>query len=162
MLPSVWRTIKRYLLEETKEKRLDIYYDNDVIVPTIKRLVFVTPVKRIQLTTAERQMEEHQKLDRMITYTRKHITLLQCVFGISFRIGTRVQHQKPKSDDERQTRKPASTTSKNPLALIPDATAMGATSVQPTPVPCHTYISAGVFTNNNKHIYQGLYGSCHA
>jgi hypothetical protein len=53
MLPSVWIMIKRYLLEEINEKRLGIYYDNDVIVHTVKRGVFITPDKRIQLTTVE-------------------------------------------------------------------------------------------------------------
>jgi hypothetical protein len=47
MLPSVWLMIKRYLLEETKEKRLEIYYDNAVILPNVKRGVCVTPDKRI-------------------------------------------------------------------------------------------------------------------
>jgi hypothetical protein len=69
ILPYVWLVIKRYLLEETKQKRLDIYYHNDVIVPAVKRGVFVTPDKRIQLATVEHQMENHHKFDRMVAYT---------------------------------------------------------------------------------------------
>jgi hypothetical protein len=57
MLPSVWLMIKRELLGKTKEKRLEIYYDNDGIFPTIKRGVRVTPDKQIQLATVEHQME---------------------------------------------------------------------------------------------------------
>jgi hypothetical protein len=45
ILTSVWLMINRYLLDGTKEKRLEIYYGNDVIVPTVKRGVFITPVK---------------------------------------------------------------------------------------------------------------------
>jgi hypothetical protein len=54
MVPSVWLSIKSFLLEETKKNKLEMYHDNDVVVPTVKRGVFVTPDKRIQLATVER------------------------------------------------------------------------------------------------------------
>jgi hypothetical protein len=59
-----------------------MYHDNDVMVPTVKRGVFVTPDKRIQLATVERHAESHHKVERMIAYTREHIIVLQSVFGI--------------------------------------------------------------------------------
>jgi hypothetical protein len=37
MLPSVWRSIKSFLLEETKKNKLEMYHDNDAVVPTVKR-----------------------------------------------------------------------------------------------------------------------------
>jgi hypothetical protein len=37
MLPSVWRSIKFFLLEETKNNKLEMYHDNDGVVPTVKR-----------------------------------------------------------------------------------------------------------------------------
>jgi hypothetical protein len=43
MLPSVWLSIKSFLLEETKKNKLEMYHANDVVVPTFKRGVFVTP-----------------------------------------------------------------------------------------------------------------------
>jgi hypothetical protein len=59
-----------------------MYHDNDVVVPTVKRGFFVTPDKRIQLATVERQTEPHHKVERMIAYTREHIVVLQSVFDI--------------------------------------------------------------------------------
>jgi hypothetical protein len=59
-----------------------MYHDNDVVVPTVKRGVFMTPDKIIQLATVERQTEPHHKVERMISYTREHIIVLQSVFGI--------------------------------------------------------------------------------
>jgi hypothetical protein len=37
MLPSVWRSIKSFLFEETKNNKLEMHHDNDVLVPTVKR-----------------------------------------------------------------------------------------------------------------------------
>jgi hypothetical protein len=82
MLPSVWLSIKSFLLEETKKNKLEMYHDNDVVVPTVKRGFFVTPDKRIQLATVEPQTEPHHKVERMIAYTREHIVVLQSVFDI--------------------------------------------------------------------------------
>jgi hypothetical protein len=116
MMPSVWLTMKRYLLEEMNGKRLEIYYDNYVTVPTVKRGFFVTPDKKmIQLATVERQMEDHHKFDRMIAYTREHISILQYVFDITFVIGARVRHRKPMSTDDREMRQIANIISKSSL-----------------------------------------------
>jgi hypothetical protein len=43
---------------------------------------FVTPDKGIQLTTVERQIKSHNKVEHMISYTLEHIMVLQSVFGI--------------------------------------------------------------------------------
>jgi hypothetical protein len=40
-----------------------MYHDNNVVVPTVKRGVFVTPEKQIQLITAERQTKAHHKFE---------------------------------------------------------------------------------------------------
>jgi hypothetical protein len=82
MLPYIWLSIKSFLLEETKKNKLEMYHDNDVVVPTVKRRVFVTLDKRIQLATVERQTEPRHKVERMIAYTREHIIVLQSVFSI--------------------------------------------------------------------------------
>jgi hypothetical protein len=82
MLPSFWRSIKSFLLEETKKNKLQMYHDNDVVAPTVKRGVLVTPDKRIQLVTVERHTEPHHKVERIIAYTREHIIVLQYCFGI--------------------------------------------------------------------------------
>jgi hypothetical protein len=37
MLPSVWMSIKYFLLEEAKKNKLEMYHENDVVVPTVKR-----------------------------------------------------------------------------------------------------------------------------
>jgi hypothetical protein len=37
MLPSVWISIKSFLIEETKKNKLEMYHGNDVVVPTVKR-----------------------------------------------------------------------------------------------------------------------------
>jgi hypothetical protein len=81
ILPSIWLSIKSFLLEETKKNKLEIYHDNDVVVPNVKRGVFVTPDTRIQLATVDRQTEPRHKVERMIAYTREHIIVLQSVFG---------------------------------------------------------------------------------
>jgi hypothetical protein len=96
MLPSVWRSIKSFLLEETKKNKLEMYHDNYVVVPTVKRGFFVTLDKRIQLATVERQTEPHHKFEHMIAYARYHIKVLQSVFGIFFGIGARVRYPKSK------------------------------------------------------------------
>jgi hypothetical protein len=70
----------------------------------------MTPDKRIQLATVERQTEPHHKVERMIAYTREHIIVLQSVFGIFFGIGTRVRYPKSESDQERVARKKEKTT----------------------------------------------------
>jgi hypothetical protein len=69
MLSSIWRSIKSFLLEETKKNKIDMYHDNDVVVPTVKRGIFVTPDNIIQLATAERHTEPHHKAEHMIAYT---------------------------------------------------------------------------------------------
>jgi hypothetical protein len=73
MLPSVWLSIKSFLIKETNKNKLVMYHDNDVPVPTVKRGFFMTPEKRIQLATVECQTELHHKVERMMTYTREHI-----------------------------------------------------------------------------------------
>jgi hypothetical protein len=73
MLPSVWRSIKSFLLEEAKKNNLDMYHNNDVVLPMVKRGVSVTPYNRIQLTTVERQTEPHHKVEHVISYTRERI-----------------------------------------------------------------------------------------
>jgi hypothetical protein len=107
ILPSVWMSIKSFLLEETKKNKLEMYHNNDVVVPTVKRGVLVTPYKRIQLATVERQTKPHHKVVRMIAYTREHIIALQSVFGIFFGIDARVRYPKSKSEQERVARKKA-------------------------------------------------------
>jgi hypothetical protein len=82
MLRSVWLSIKSFLLEETKKNNLEMYHDNDVVVPTVKRGFFVTPDKRIQLAAVEPQTEPHHKVERMIACTQEHIVVLQSIFGI--------------------------------------------------------------------------------
>jgi alkyl hydroperoxide reductase subunit AhpC len=62
-----------FFLEETKKNKLDMYHDNDGVAPAVKREFVVTPDKRIQLATVERQTELHHKVERMIAYTREHI-----------------------------------------------------------------------------------------
>jgi hypothetical protein len=69
----------------------------------------VTPDKRIQLATVERQTEPHHKVERMIAYTREHIIVLQSVFEIFFGIGARVRYPNSKSEQERVARKKAKT-----------------------------------------------------
>jgi hypothetical protein len=91
MLPSAWIKIKYYLIEEKKNKKLVMYHATDVIVPTVNRGVFVTPDKRIQLATVEHQTEAHHNFERTIAYTRKQITVLQCVFRIFFGIGAHIR-----------------------------------------------------------------------
>jgi hypothetical protein len=59
-----------------------MYHDNNVLVPTVKRGILVTPKKRIQMATVERQTEPHHKVERMIANTREHNIVLQSVFGI--------------------------------------------------------------------------------
>jgi hypothetical protein len=80
MLPSVWMSIKSFWLEETKKNKLEMYHDHDVVVPTVKRGVFMTTDKRIQLATVERQTEPHHKVERAIAYTREHIIVLKSIF----------------------------------------------------------------------------------
>jgi hypothetical protein len=45
MLPSVWRSIKSFLLKETKKNKLEMYQENYVVVPTVKRGFFVSRIK---------------------------------------------------------------------------------------------------------------------
>jgi hypothetical protein len=82
MLPSVWLSIKSFLLEETKKNKFEMYHNNDVVAPTVKRGFFVNPDTIIQLATVELQTEPHHKVELMIAYTREHIIVLQSVFGI--------------------------------------------------------------------------------
>jgi hypothetical protein len=120
MLPSVWMSIKSFLLEKTKKNKLEIYHDNDVVVPTVKRGVFVTPDKRIQLATVERQTEAHHKVERMVAYTREHIIVFQSVFRIFFGIGARIRYPKSKSEQERLARKKAKTITTSLTAGVSD------------------------------------------
>jgi hypothetical protein len=82
MIPSVCLSIKSFLLEETKKNKLEMYHDNGDVVPTVKRGVFVTPDKRIQLATVERHTETRHKVERIIADTGEHIIVLQSVLGI--------------------------------------------------------------------------------
>jgi hypothetical protein len=84
MMPVVWLAIKAYLLQETNDKVVVLYHDNGICLPTVKHGVFVTPDKRIQLETIERETEEHHKFNRMIAYTREHLVILQQVLGSNF------------------------------------------------------------------------------
>jgi hypothetical protein len=59
-------------LYPTKYKKLVVYHDNGVRVPTFKTGVFVTPDKQIQLATVERQTKAYHKFERMIAHTREH------------------------------------------------------------------------------------------
>jgi hypothetical protein len=81
MLSSVWTTIKSILIEETKKNKLVMYHGNDVVVPTFKRGICMTPDKQIKLVTAERQTKAHHKFEFMIAYTREHIIVFQSLFG---------------------------------------------------------------------------------
>jgi hypothetical protein len=56
MMPAVWLAIKAHLLQETNDKIVILYHDNDVCVPTVNHGVFVTPDKRIQISTIERDI----------------------------------------------------------------------------------------------------------
>jgi hypothetical protein len=49
MLPSMWITIKSYLIEETKNKKRVMYHDKDVVVPTVKRGVSMMRDTQMQL-----------------------------------------------------------------------------------------------------------------
>jgi hypothetical protein len=55
MMPAVGLAIKAYLLQYTNDKVVVLYHNNDICVPTVKHGVFVTPNKRIQLATIERE-----------------------------------------------------------------------------------------------------------
>jgi hypothetical protein len=109
MMPAVWLAIKAYLLQETNDKVVGLYHDNDICVPTVKHDIFVTPDKRIQIAKIERETEEHHKFDRMIAYTRENLAILQQVLGSTFGIGARVRHPKAKSEQDKSARKRART-----------------------------------------------------
>jgi hypothetical protein len=97
MMAAVWLVIKAFLLQETNDKVIVMYHNNDICVPTVKHGIFVTPDKRIQLATIKRETEEHHKFDRMIAYTRERIIILQQLFGFTFGIGARVRHPRANS-----------------------------------------------------------------
>jgi hypothetical protein len=124
MLPAVWMMIKDHLFQETKDKKVPVYHDRNTKFQTIKRCVFVTPDKQIQLTTVERETDEHNTFDRIKVYTREHISIMQCVFLVFFGIGARVHHPKPKSEQDNSNRKRARN-------QVTDSTS-GLTSVQHT------------------------------
>jgi hypothetical protein len=105
MMPTVWLAIKAHLLQETNERVVILYHDNDNCVPTVKHGVFVTPGKRIQLSTIERETEEHHKFDRMSAYTRAHLAILQQVLGSTFGIEAHIRHPKAKSEQDKAARK---------------------------------------------------------
>jgi hypothetical protein len=109
MLPAVWLVINAYLLQEMNDKVVALYHDNDICVPAVKHGIFLTPDKRIQLTTIEREREEHHKFDQMIAFTREHIVMIQQVCGLTFGIGARVRHPKVKSEQDKAARKYAKT-----------------------------------------------------
>jgi hypothetical protein len=67
----------------------------------VKHGVFVTPDKRIQVATIERETEEHHKFDRIIAYTREQIVILQQVVDFTFGIGARVRHPKAKPEQDK-------------------------------------------------------------
>jgi hypothetical protein len=68
MLPSIWITIKYFLIEETNNNKLLKCYDNAFMVHTVKRGLFATPNKRIQCATVEHHTKVHHKVEHMITY----------------------------------------------------------------------------------------------
>jgi hypothetical protein len=86
---------------------MKIYHDNDLTVTTIKRVVFVTPDKRIELATIERQAETHHKFDHMIVYTREHIAIIKCMFGLCFGIGARIRNPESTTELEKISNKRA-------------------------------------------------------
>jgi hypothetical protein len=135
MLPSVWLSIKSFLLEETKKNKLEMYHDNDVVVTTANRGVFVTPDKRIQLATVERQTEPHHKVERMIAYTREHILVLQSVFGFFFGIGPLFRYPKSKSEQERVARKKAKTITTSLTAGLSDGEGLARPRTPLTTIP---------------------------
>jgi hypothetical protein len=120
MLPSVWRSIKFILLEETKKNNLDMYHNHDFAVPTVKRGFFVTPGNIILLATVDLQTEPRYKVERMIAYTREHIIVLQSYFCISLEICARVRYPKSKSEQERVVRKNAKTITTSLAAGLSD------------------------------------------
>jgi hypothetical protein len=87
MLPSVWLSIKSFLIQETKKNKVVMYHSNDVVVPADKR---------IQLVTVYCQTDQHHKVERMIAYTPEHLIVLQSVFGIFWGIGAPVWYPKSK------------------------------------------------------------------
>jgi hypothetical protein len=87
---------------------------------TIKRGVFVTPDKRIELATIECQAETHHKFDRTIAYKGEHIAIFKCVFGLFFGIGARIRHPKSTTELERNKKKRAQTTTMT-TAITDDA-----------------------------------------
>jgi hypothetical protein len=135
ILPSVWTSIKYFLLEETKKNKLEMYHDNDVVVPTVKRGVFVTPDKRIQLATVERQTEPYHKAERMIAYTREHIIVLESVFGIFFGIGAHIRELKSKSEQERVARKKVNTITTSLTAVVSDGDGLARPRTLLTTIP---------------------------
>jgi hypothetical protein len=105
MKHAVWLVIKAYFLQENNDKVVVLYHGNGICVP--KHGVFVTPDNRIQLSTIERETEEHHKFDHIIAYTREHLTILQQVLGSTFGIGARARHPKTKSEQDKAARKRA-------------------------------------------------------
>jgi hypothetical protein len=85
MMHAVWLVIKAYLLQETNDKAVVLYHDNDICVPTVKHGVFVTPDKRIQLATIERDRGTFISLNAQLpilestspSYTRYLVPLLE-------------------------------------------------------------------------------------
>jgi hypothetical protein len=104
MLPAAWMMIKDYLVQETKDNKLPVYQDKATKVQTIKRSVFVTPDKRIQLATVERKTDEYHKFDQIKVYTREHIIITQCVFLVFFGIGAHIHHPNPESGQDKSNR----------------------------------------------------------
>jgi hypothetical protein len=154
MMPAVWLAIKAYLLQETHDKFVVLYNDNDICVPTVKHGVFVTPDKKIQIATIEREREEHHKFDRMIAYTREHLAILQQVLGSTFGVGARVRHPNAKSEQDKAARK----RSKTNLETV----SIGQHAATPPP-----YFSVSSFAGTcrkDKHIchFQGFYIPSHA
>jgi hypothetical protein len=117
MLPSVWMSIKSVLLEETKKNKLEMYHNNDIVVPTVKRRVFVTPDKRIQLATVEppdRAVPQGRAHDCLHSRTHHSVTIR--FFGI----GAHVRYPKSKSEQEIVARKKAKTITTSLTAGVSD------------------------------------------
>jgi hypothetical protein len=109
-----------------------MYHNNNVVVPTVKRGVFVTPDNQIQLIKVDHQTESHHKFESMIAYNREHITVLHYVFGIE----SRVWHPNIKLEQDRVARNRAITITTIMVAGVTEEQVRPmASPVLPMPVP---------------------------
>jgi hypothetical protein len=120
-----------HFIEKTKNKK----HTNDIVVPTVKKGVFVMSGKGIQLTTVDHNTDAHHKFEHIIAYTCEHITVLQRVFGIFFGIGDHVCYLNTKSEQDRVARKKAKTITTIPTAGVSDKQASPMLSPVPQPMP---------------------------